>query len=58
MLPIVEAGPPHLPLVEGEAEGADEVEGGAGGEAGAAGVSRVPVNFRLHQDYMKGHGAL
>ena len=39
VLPVVEAGAFHLALVEREAERLDEMQRGAGGEAGAAGVA-------------------
>ncbi len=48
--PVVEPGASHLPLVEREAERLDQVEAGARGEAGAAGVTGVPMDLRLDQD--------
>ena len=56
MLPVIEARALDLLLVEREAEGLDEMERGAGGETSAAGVSGVPVDLRLHEDDVDGHG--
>ena len=47
--PVVEPGPAHLALVQGEAEGLDEVELGARSQAGASGVAGVPVDLGLHE---------
>src|SRR5258706_12785326 len=48
--PVVQTGTAHLLLAQKEAQGTHEVEPGAGGQAGAAGVAGVPVDLRLHQD--------
>ena len=55
-LPVVEAGSAHLALVEREAERLDEVQARAGREAGAAGVSRVPVDLGLDERDVEGPG--
>ena len=52
MLPVVETGAPHLTRVEREAERLDEVQRGAGGQARPAGVTGVPVDLRMHEDYV------
>ena len=54
--PVVQAGPFEVPILEGEAQRPDEVERGAGPEAGAADVARVPVNLRAHQDHVAFEG--
>ena len=52
MLPVVKAGAFHLTLVEREAEWLDEVQNCAGSEARSARVAGVPVNLRMHEDYV------
>ena len=55
MLPVIESGALDLLLVERKAQGLDEMQRGAGGETGAAGVSGVPVDFRMHEDDVDRH---
>lgn len=55
VFPVVEASALDFAFVEGEAEWFDEVEGSAGGEAGAAGVAGVPVDFGVEEDDVEGH---
>ena len=55
MLPVVEPGAFHFPLIQGKAEGFDEVQRRAGGQAGSSGVARVPVNFGLDENHMQRH---
>jgi hypothetical protein len=50
--PVVEAGPFNLPAVKGKTQGTDQVQAGAGTDAGAAYVAGVPVHIRVHQNYM------
>ena len=50
MLPVIEAGALHLPLVEREAERLDQVQRGAGGKARTPGVAGVPVDLGMHED--------
>ena len=49
MFPVIEAGALHLAFVEREAEWLDQVQRGAGGEAGATGVARVAGDLGRHQ---------
>ena len=48
--PVVEPGPAHLALVEGEAERLDKVELGSRRETGPPGVAGVPVDLGLDQN--------
>lgn len=50
MLPVIETGALDLSLVEGESEWLDEVQGGAGRQAGATGVAGVPVDLGVNED--------
>ena len=47
--PVVEPGPLHLAFIERKAKWFDEVQNSAGGEAGTACVSGVPVNFGMQR---------
>ena len=52
-VPIVEAGPFQMLVVHGEAQGADEMEAGAGHRAGPGHVPRVLRDLRFHHDDVK-----
>src|SRR5207237_10548549 len=55
MFPVVEAGSLHLTFIKRKAERFDEVQNSAGGEAGTARVSGIPVNFGMHQYDVRCH---
>ena len=55
MLPVVQPRALHLALVEGEAQWLDEVQRGASGEAGASGVTGIPMNFGTDEHDVNGH---
>jgi hypothetical protein len=50
MLPVVETGALDLFLVEREAERLNQMQRGAGRQAGATDVAGVPVDFRMHEN--------
>jgi hypothetical protein len=56
VLPVVEAGAPHLTVVERKAERLDEMQRGPGGEACPSRVPGVPVNLWMHEDDVRGRG--
>ena len=55
VFPVVEARSLHLAFTKRKAERFDEVQESAGSKACAAGISRVPVNFRMHEYDMRCH---
>src|SRR5262249_53349996 len=57
VLPVVETRALHLTLIEREAERLDEMQRGAGGEAGATCGARVPVNPWMDEDDVNAHRA-
>ena len=56
MFPVVQAGAPNLLFIERESERLDEVQRGAGGQATAAGVTGIPMNFRMDEDDVNHRG--
>ena len=49
MFPIIEPGSSHLALDKRESERLDQMQCGAGGQTGAAGVPSVPMNFGMNK---------
>ena len=45
-VPVIEARPLDLPALQGESQGANQVQGGTGAKAGPADIAGVPVHFR------------
>ena len=54
VLPVVEARALHLPFIQREAERLDQMQRGAGSQAGPPGVAGVPVNLGMHEDDVNG----
>jgi len=50
--PIIQTGPFDFAAGQGEAKGSDEVKGSSGTQAGASGISGVPVYFRGYENNM------
>lgn len=55
-VPVIEAGAAEVAVIEGEAEGLDEVEVGSGGGAEAGDVAGIGGNFGIKEDDMEGLG--
>lgn len=58
VLPVVQPSATDFFFAQREAEWADEVEGGAEAEAGAADVACVPVDARVDEDDVEKGGAV
>jgi hypothetical protein len=54
MGPVIQARPFQIAVTQLKSQGANQVQGGTGGGAGAGDISRIGGDLRLYQHYMKG----
>ena len=50
VLPVIQPGPFHLTAVKRKAQGPDKMQVGIRGQAGAADISGIPMDFRRNQN--------